>query len=106
KPFIGRDAVARRIENGIETSLVYLGIDAEDADCIGNEQVFVNGRVVGLTTSGAYGHTVRQSLAFAYVEPVYVKSGANLEVEILGHRRAAKVLGEALYDPQNLRLRS
>ena len=105
-PFIGKDAVAERTRTGIDTSMVYLAIDAEDADAHGNEPVYADGRIVGLTTSGAYGHTVRQSLAFAYVEPDQAVTGAELEVEILGRRCTAKVLDEALYDPGNLRLRA
>ena len=106
RPFIGKDAVARRAGKDNDTRLVYLAVDAEDADAHGNEPVYAGGRIVGLTTSGAYGHAVRQSIAFAYIEPDQAVSGAELEIEILGHRRAARVLGEALYDPQNLRLRA
>ena len=105
KPFIGKDAIAQRTRQNIDTRLVYLTVNAEDADAHGNEPVFANGRFVGLTTGGAYGHVVRQSIAFAYVEPDKAVSGTELEVEILGRRCAAKVLDEALYDPQNLRLR-
>ena len=106
RPFIGKDAVARRTRQNIDTCLVYLAVQAEDADAHGNEPVFANGRIVGLTTSGAYGHSVGQSIAFAYIEPDLAVSSAELEVEILGRRCAVKVLDEALYDSQNLRLRT
>ena len=105
-PFIGKDALAGRAAKGIDTRLVYLAVDAEDADAHGNEPVYAGGRIVGLTTSGAYGHAVRQSLAFAYVEPDHAATATELEVAILGSRRPARVLGEALYDPQNERLRA
>ena len=106
RSFIGKDAVAGLAGKGIDTCLVYLAVEAEDADAHGNEPVYAGGRIVGLTTSGAYGHAVRQSIAFAYVEPDSAAPGAALEIEILGHRRRARVLGEALYDPQNARLRA
>ncbi len=38
-----------------------------DSDCAGNEPVFAADRLVGNTTSGAFGHAVGKSLAFAYV---------------------------------------
>ncbi len=38
--------------------------DGDTADCIGGEGVFDGERPVGLTTSGGYGFTVEQSLAF------------------------------------------
>ena len=106
RPFIGKDAVAARAGQNIATRLVYLAVDAKDADAHGNEPVYADGRVVGLTTSGAYGHTVGQSLAFAYVEPDHAAPGAELEVAILGHRRRVRVLDEALYDPRNERLQA
>ncbi len=106
RPFIGSDRVAARARGDIDTRLVYLAVDAEEADSHGNEPVYAGGRLVGLTTSGAYGHTVGQSLAFAYVEPDHAAAGAALEVEILGRRHAARVLQEAQYDPQNRKLRA
>lgn len=73
---------------------------------MGNEPVFDGDRVIGITTSGAYGYTVGQSLAFAYVESGYASPGTTFEVGILGERRAATVQAEPLYDPRNERLRA
>lgn len=98
--FIGSEALKRSAAN----SLIYLEVEAEDADVFGIEQVFANGRAVGLTTSGAFGHTVGKSLAFAYVEPGSATSDTELEVEILGRRCRARILDDAVYDPQNSRL--
>ncbi len=106
KAFIGSEAVASRSQNGTDNRLAYLAVDAEDTDVLGNEPVFSSGSRVGLTTSGAYGHAVGQSLAFAYVEADHAIPGSELEVEILGRRCTAKVLDDALYDPQNSRLLS
>ncbi len=106
KPFIGRDAVLRRQRDGLDTRLVYLALEAGDADALGNEPVYDGKRIIGLTTSGAYGHTVEQSLAFAYVEPGYAAPGTRLEIAVLGERRRAAVLAEPAYDPRNERLRA
>ena len=62
--------------------------------------------VIGVTTSGGYGHTVNKSLAFAYVEPSFATPGSVFDVEILAERRQATVLREPVYDPRNLRLKS
>lgn len=105
-PFIGRDAVVKRTINNTESRLVYLTVDADDADPHGNEPVYVNGRMVGLTTSGAYGHAVKQSIAFAFVEPEFVAPDTELEISILGRRRKAQVVADPLYDPRNERLRA
>ena len=105
-PFIGKEFVARRAHDGVDTRLVYLTVQAIDADAHGNEPVYAGDRIVGLTTSGAYGHAVRQSIAFAFVEPEFAESGTELEIAILGQRCLAQVIEQPLYDPNNLRLRS
>ena len=104
--FIGKDAVAERAREGVDTRLVYLSVDAVDADAHGNEPVYADGRVVGLTTSGAYGYTVGRSIAFAFVEPDLAAPGTELEIAILGRRCGARVLAEPLYDPGNERLKA
>ena len=78
---------------------------ADDNDCAGNEPVYGEGRMIGVTTSGGYGHSVGKSIAFAYVEPAYAAAGTALEVRMLGHDRAATVVAEPLYDPANERMR-
>jgi dimethylglycine dehydrogenase len=46
------------------------------------------------------------SIALGYVRTDLTAPGTQLEVEILGERRAAVVGREPLYDPDSLRLRS
>ncbi len=64
--FICREALLAGKRDGLRWRLVYLAVDAGDADPIGNEPVYDGDRLVGITTGGAYGHTVKQTLAFAY----------------------------------------
>ena len=104
--FTGKAATLASKQQGARTRLVYLAVDADDADCLGGEPVFADGKLTGVTTSGAYGFTVGQSLAFAYVEPSAAAKGGALEVEILGRRCAARILAEPAYDPSNARLRA
>ena len=72
---------------------------------MGNEPVYDGDQVIGITTSGAYGHSVGQSLAFAYVDTGYDVPGTSFEIEILGKRLKAMVLAEAAWDPKNERLK-
>ena len=103
--FIGREALERIKSKGVALKLVYLEVDALDADCMGGEPIHANDRVVGVTTSGGFGHRVQKSLAFAYVEPAFAKVGTQIEVEVLEDRRSATVLeSEPAYDPANERL--
>ncbi len=65
-------------------------------------------RVVGWVTSGGYGHSVEASLAQAYVPAQLAERGEEglFEIEILGHRCAARIAIEPLFDPQGEKMRS
>ena len=108
--FVGRDAVQAAREASPERTLVLLSIDAPDADAAGDEGVWLDGDLVGFTTSGAYGHHVQQSLALAYVDTPLVEqardgAGPDLVVDIVGDPRAARILVEPPFDPTGSRLR-
>ena len=80
-------------------------VDALDSDVMGDEPIWVDGKVVGWVTSGGYGHFVQQSLAQGYIPTELVKPGMALEIEILGERRPARLQMEPPFDPQALRMR-
>lgn len=104
--FVGREASLESKAAGPRSTLVYLTVDADDSDCMGNEPVIAEDRIIGVTTSGGYGHTVAKSIAFAYVEPAYAAPGTSLEVRLLGRSYKATVMAEPLYDPRNERPRA
>ena len=98
--FSGRDATEARKAEGIVTRLVYAEVAATDCDIYGSEAVMQGDRVVGVCTSGGYGHATGKSLAFAYLDP---GCEMGLEVVILGERRAFTLLGEPAWDTTNAR---
>jgi dimethylglycine dehydrogenase len=104
--FVGRDAVLAQQAAGATTHLITLAIEANDFDAAGGEPVFAGDRAIGVTTSGGYGHATGKSLAFAYVGSGFDVAGTALSVALLGKRCAAVVLGEPVYDPENVRLKS
>lgn len=104
--FIGRSALLRQKRAGVRKRLATLDVEAVDADCHGNEAVHLDGRVVGITTSGGYAHWLGKSLAVAYLDVDAAVPGKSLEVEILGERRPAIVTREPLFDPENSRPRA
>ena len=106
KDFKGKRATVARQGTELEWILVYAEVDADDADCRGNEPVYGGERIIGLTTSGTYGHTVGKSLAFAYVAPEFATPGSTFEIDILTQRRTATVLADAAFDPENERPRA
>ncbi len=105
--FVGREALLRIQEEGPTQKLVYLDVETVDADCMGGEPLLVNDRVVGVTSSGAYGHRTGRSLALAYVRPDLSEVGQKIEIELLEDRCVAMVLeNEPVFDPSNARLRA
>ncbi len=65
-------------------------------------------RVVGWVTSGGYAHHVRKSMAQGYVPAALAEdeSAGLFEIEILGHRRPARINVEPLFDPAGDKMRS
>jgi dimethylglycine dehydrogenase len=104
--FIGKSASLSRKQTGQRMRLVCLEVDNTDSDCVGNEPVYSDGNIVGLTTSGAYGHAVQKSLAFAYVPPALIAEGTALEVMVFTEMRRARIIFESIWDPDNIRLRA
>ena len=103
--FIGREPTLASSKGMIPWVCAYLRVECEDADCHGSEAVFANGQCIGAVSSGGFGHRTQQSLAFAYIKPEYARPDAELEVMVLGERRPAQVLAEAVYDADNRRPR-
>jgi len=104
--FVGRSAAIEERSRGGEMRLVSFAVNAADADAIGDEPVWHDGRVVGWVTSGAYGHRTGRSLALGYVPAAVAAAGAGFEIEIIGERRPAERLAACAYDPSGARMRS
>ncbi len=102
--FIGKAATQAQTPRPLK--IVYASVDASDTDVRGGEPVLVDGRCIGVTTSGAYGHRVRRSLAFACVPPAFAAPGTTFDILLQGEHRRATVLAGPAYDPDNLRMRT
>ncbi|MEZ5479365.1 MAG: glycine cleavage T C-terminal barrel domain-containing protein [Thiolinea sp.] len=60
---------------------------------------------MGFVTSGGYAHWAQQSVAIGFLPPELIVDGTAVEIEILGEKRAARVVTAALYDPEGRLLR-
>jgi dimethylglycine dehydrogenase len=106
RDFIGSDNIRERKNNGVNTKLAYLVFDDQlPAECFGNEAVFFADKLSGIITSGAYGHRVGHSIAFAYLKPEHCKEGTNLTVDTSIGTRKCHVSMSASYDKDNEKLR-
>ena len=101
--FVGKDALAKRMEADDRWEMVLLDIENGEVDPYYAHGVIRNERVVGIVGSAAYGHRTGKTLALAYLRDRTARDG--LEVEILGRRRRAQILPQVPFDPTNARMK-
>ncbi len=106
KDFIGKAGLEKQKAAGVPRQLVCLVCQADDADPWGYNPIFNGDKIVGMTSSGGYGHRTDKSIALGYVPPALAAPGTRLEVEVLGKRLAAEVVAMPLYDPKNERMKA
>lgn len=104
RAFTGHAALNPHDNRPHRKRMVLLQISDAGPDPFYIHPVFCDDSVVGIVTSGAYGHRTDMKLALAYVDADTAEAGA-LTVEILGKRYSATILQTPPYDPENKRLR-
>ena len=102
--FIGRDALLKARDEPAATKLACLVLDDPQSVALGSEPVKIEG-ATGRVTSGGFGYSVGQSIAYAYV-PAASTPGTPVEVEIFGKWVSGRVATEPLFDPTAKRIRS
>ncbi|MEX0808407.1 MAG: FAD-dependent oxidoreductase [Dongiaceae bacterium] len=102
--FIGRDALLRHRDAGIERKLCLFTLE-KPAPVFGGEALLHNGNVVAVTTTGNVGHTVGKPIVYAYL-PIELADARDFEVESFCEHYPARRHDGALYDPANERLKS
>ena len=104
--FLGRNGLAEWKSKGFLNSFITLEVKGvEDADAIGNNPIYHNGKLVGRATSGGFGHRINKSIALAMVYPDFCTLGNELEINILGKNYKCEVINESPYDPENKKIR-
>ena len=105
--FIGLEAMNKWREKGFQNKLVTLEVhNITDADVLGNNPIYQNGKVVGRATGGDFGFRLSKSIALGMVKPELATTGQKLKIDILGKIHDATILDESPYDPENKLLRS
>jgi len=103
--FIGRSAAEVERETGAERKLCAFEVDAEDADVVAYEPIWLDGDVVGFCTSGGYSHFAQKSIALGFVPVERATEGLEVEIEILGKKQRARLITEPLFDADGARMR-
>ena len=102
--WIGKAAALKEKAEGPRRRLCAFVVDAEDADVVAYEPIWVGDRVVGFCTSGGYSHWTGQSVAQGFL-PADLADTREVEIEILGSRRKARRIDGPLWDADGARMR-
>jgi len=102
--FIGREALLRVKAEGVKRRLCAFTLEAP-AMVHGGEAILRQGRVLGVTSSGNFGHTVGKPIVHGYI-PVEDAGATDFVIESFGEAIPAIRHDGPLYDPGNLRLKA
>lgn len=101
--FIGKSAA---LADRPARRLCAFEVTPDDADVVAYEPIWIGGKVVGFCTSGGYSHYARKSVAMGFLPVEAIRDGLEVEIEILGELRPARLITEPLFDPAMTRMRS
>lgn len=107
--FIGRDAVLRKREAGLDKRLLQFRLSEPEPLLYHAEPILRNGDVVGFLSSGNYGHTLGGAVGLGYV-PCHGETAEQVlssayEIEVAGTRVKAEASLRPLYDPKSERVK-
>ncbi len=103
--FVGRAAAEAERAQGPMRKLCAFVVEAGDADVIAYEPIWLDGTVQGFCTSGGFSHYAQKSIAQGFVPTDRAVDGLEVEIEILGERRKARLVSEPLFDADGERMR-
>jgi glycine cleavage system aminomethyltransferase T len=107
--FIGREALLRRRDKGIESRVATILLDDTQAVPLGSEPVYANdmpgGRIVGKTTSAAFGYRIGKPVALAFLNAA-IGEGDLVEIDIARHMWTGRVTLQPAFDPTGARMRA
>lgn len=99
--FIGKDAAIFEKNQGVNRCLATFIVDADNTDASADEPIWKNDKLVGFVTSGGYAHWAKKSVAIGFLPLAMHIDGTQVEIEILGEKRLAKLVAQPLFDPTN-----
>ncbi len=99
REFIGKEALLQRKEVTERWCMKLLEIQSDGSDPFYLHCVYQGDQVVGIVTSGAFGHRTHKTLALAYLTENAELEAGEFEVEIIACRYPARILDQAPYDP-------
>ncbi len=104
--FLGREALLKEQAEGVSKRFVALIVENDVADAHQGDPIYAGDDLIGVVTSGGYGHTIGKSIALGFVPTAHAAPGTKLSISIIGERSAATVVTEPIFDPHHHRART
>ncbi|WP_375254636.1 FAD-dependent oxidoreductase [Yoonia sp.] len=108
--FIGRDAVLRKRDAGLERRLVQFKLTDPEPLLYHHEPIVRDAEVVGYLSSGGYGHHMGAAIGMGYVpckgETADEMLKSSYEIDVMGTRVAAVAQLKPFYDPKSERTKA
>jgi len=104
--FIGKSTLLGIRDQAPAQRLISIVFDSIDAQPLGNEPVYHQGRIIGKTTSAAFGYRVGKPVAIALVSSNCELEGLMVDVDIAGSQNAGSIHTNAAWDPDGKILRA
>ena len=108
--FIGRDALMKQKEQGLEKRMVQFLLKDPQPLLYHNEPIWRDNEIVGYLSSGMYGHTLGGAVGLGYVDCKDAADAdsilsADYEIEVATSRHPAQASLRPMYDPKNEKIR-
>jgi 4-methylaminobutanoate oxidase (formaldehyde-forming) len=101
--FTGFEALQERLEGGAKPNVISITLDDEQAIPLGHEPIYLDGQIVGQTSTCAFGYRVGKPVALGHVHGE-VADGARVQVDIARQMYDGTVTIGPLYDPEGKRM--
>ncbi|HEY5977576.1 MAG TPA: glycine cleavage system aminomethyltransferase GcvT [Solirubrobacterales bacterium] len=97
--FLGSAAVAKARAEGPGEKLAPFKIEGQGIPRQGNP-VLAGGEEAGIVTSGTFSPSLEIGIGMAYVRPELAEPGTEIEIDVRGKRRAARIASKPLYEKE------
>ena len=103
--FTGADALEKCRAASAVSKVVSLTLDDEQANLIGHEPIYLDGKIIGQITTWAFGYRVGKPIALGHVSTP-VENGATVQVDIAHEMFTATVTLGPLFDASGTRMKT
>ena len=110
KEFLGRDAVLRKKEQGLDRRMVQFRLTEPEPLLFHNEPILRDGKIVSHVTSGNYGHALGGAIGMGYLpskgETAEELMASRYQIDVAGQIVDAVASLAPMYDPKSLRIKA